>query len=135
MVGKIPPWKWVMVGKILTKSEKFRHGRNKRQGGVHEGIINQVILFKFPYNKLKENAKNPKKIWQTLNEILGKAKQKEPLSQININDVPESDPTKIADHFIVFSLPSEKRFQTMSRMLRCNRKTTSIMVGTYRKWL
>jgi hypothetical protein len=53
-------------------------------------------------NKLKENAKNPKKIWQTLNEILGKAKQKEPLSQININDVPESDPTKIADHFNSF---------------------------------
>jgi hypothetical protein len=49
MVGKIPPWRWDMVGKNPTKSEKFRHGRNKRQGGVHEGIINQVILFKFPY--------------------------------------------------------------------------------------
>jgi hypothetical protein len=22
MVGKIPPWKWDMVGKILTESEK-----------------------------------------------------------------------------------------------------------------
>jgi hypothetical protein len=55
MVGKIPPWKW-------TWSEKFPHGRKnshivgkiptwskKRQEGVHEGIINQVILFKFPY--------------------------------------------------------------------------------------
>jgi hypothetical protein len=28
---------------------KIRHGQNKRQGGIHEGIINQVILFKFPY--------------------------------------------------------------------------------------
>jgi hypothetical protein len=48
--------------KIPTWWEKFRHGgknsslemghgrtRNKRQGGVHEGIVNQVILFKFPY--------------------------------------------------------------------------------------
>ncbi len=44
MVGKIPPWRWDMVGKIPTQSEKFRHGRNKRLGGVHEGIINQVIF-------------------------------------------------------------------------------------------
>jgi hypothetical protein len=43
MVGKIPPWKWDMVGKILKCSEKFRHGRKKRQGGVHEGIINQAM--------------------------------------------------------------------------------------------
>jgi hypothetical protein len=48
MVGKIPPWRWDMVGKIPTYWEKFR-GRNKRQGRVHEGIINQVILFKFPH--------------------------------------------------------------------------------------
>jgi hypothetical protein len=44
MVRKIPPWKWDMVGKIPTYSEKFRYGQNKRQGGVREGIINQVIL-------------------------------------------------------------------------------------------
>jgi len=53
-------------------------------------------------NKLKDNAKNPKKIWQTLNEILGKEKKKENISQINIDDVPESDPTKIANHFNSF---------------------------------
>ena len=53
-------------------------------------------------NKLKENAKNPKKIWQTLNEILGKTKKCESPSEININDVPETDPTKIADHFNTF---------------------------------
>jgi hypothetical protein len=53
-------------------------------------------------DKLTENAKNPKKIWKTLNEILGKEKQKESISQININHVTESDPTKIADHFNTF---------------------------------
>jgi hypothetical protein len=46
--------------------------------------------------------KNPKKTWETLNEILGKSKQKESLSKINIQDVPESDPSKIANHFNSF---------------------------------
>jgi hypothetical protein len=46
--------------------------------------------------------KNPKKTWETLNEILGKSKQKESLSKINIDDVPESDPSKIANHFNSF---------------------------------
>jgi hypothetical protein len=41
---------------------------------------------------LAENAKNPKKTWETLNEILGKAKQKESLNKINIENVCESDP-------------------------------------------
>jgi hypothetical protein len=53
-------------------------------------------------SKLAENAKNPKKTWETLNEILGKAKQKESVSKINIDNVCESDPLKIADHFNSF---------------------------------
>jgi hypothetical protein len=52
--------------------------------------------------KLAENAKNPKKTWETLNEILGKTKQKESINKINIDDVCESDPLKIADHFNSF---------------------------------
>jgi hypothetical protein len=80
-----------------------------------EGNIQRYKLYKTLYfrtlrgakklhftKKLTENAGNPKKIWQTLNEILGKTKQKEQLSQININAIPESDPTKIADHFNSF---------------------------------
>jgi hypothetical protein len=56
IVGKIPPWKWDMFGKIPTLSEKFRlgqknstwpekfrHGRKKRLGRVHEGIINSAM--------------------------------------------------------------------------------------------
>jgi hypothetical protein len=50
-------------------------------------------------SKLAENAKNPKKTWETLNEILGKVKQKESLNKINIENVCETDPLKIADHF------------------------------------
>ncbi len=50
-------------------------------------------------SKLAENAKNQKKTWETLNKILGKAKQKESLNKINIENVCESDPLKIADHF------------------------------------
>ncbi len=37
-----------------------------------------------------------------MNEILGKEQKRETVSQININDVPESDPTKIANHFNTF---------------------------------
>jgi hypothetical protein len=49
MVGKIPPWKWDLFGKIPTLSEKFRHGRKnsdmvgKKLGRVHEGIINPAM--------------------------------------------------------------------------------------------
>jgi hypothetical protein len=53
-------------------------------------------------NKLKDNAANPKKTWDTLNEILGKVKKKETISQININNVPESEPIKIANEFNSF---------------------------------
>jgi hypothetical protein len=53
-------------------------------------------------NKLDANAGNPKKTWETLNEILGKPKKTGTVSQININETPESDPTKIANHFNTF---------------------------------
>jgi hypothetical protein len=57
------------------------------------------IYFK---NKINENIGNPKKTWDTLNEIMGKAKKKDLISQININDVTETEPTKIANHFNSF---------------------------------
>jgi hypothetical protein len=53
-------------------------------------------------SKLDANAGNPKKTWETLNEILGKPKKNDSVSQININEIPESDPTKIANHFNTF---------------------------------
>jgi hypothetical protein len=54
MVGKIPTWweKFRHGGK--NSSLEMGHGRNKRQGGVHEGIINQVILLVPIYGNLPE---------------------------------------------------------------------------------
>ena len=53
-------------------------------------------------SKLTENASNPKKTWETLNEILGKAKKSKEVDQININGVSEKDPKLIANHFNSF---------------------------------
>jgi hypothetical protein len=53
-------------------------------------------------SKLTENAKNPKKTWQTLNEILGKNKMSDSVSQINVNGVISSDKVAIANHFNEF---------------------------------
>jgi hypothetical protein len=53
-------------------------------------------------SKLEENAKNPKKTWETLNEILGKNKNMESVEKINIEGNPESDPQKVANQFNKF---------------------------------
>ena len=53
-------------------------------------------------NRINENIGNPKKTWETLNDILGKTKKSDTISQININNVPESDPSKIANQFNTF---------------------------------
>jgi hypothetical protein len=50
-------------------------------------------------SKITENAKNPKKTWQTLNEILGKTNSSDTVSQININGVISNEPESIANHF------------------------------------
>jgi hypothetical protein len=53
-------------------------------------------------NKLKQNAKNPKKTWQTLNEILDKGSSTETVEKIYINGVVETDPKRIATQFNIF---------------------------------
>jgi hypothetical protein len=53
-------------------------------------------------DKITENAKNPKKTWQTLNEILGKELKSATVSQININGTVSSDSHMIANHFNQF---------------------------------
>jgi hypothetical protein len=52
--------------------------------------------------KINDNIGNPKKTWDTLNELMGKAKKKDLIAQLNINDVTETEPTKIANHFNSF---------------------------------
>jgi len=53
-------------------------------------------------SKLEENAKNPKKTWETLNEILGKQKNMDSVEKINIEGNPVSDPPSVANHFNQF---------------------------------
>jgi len=50
-------------------------------------------------SKLEQNASNPKKTWDTLNEILGKAKKTESVDKICINGVTSHDPVDIANSF------------------------------------
>jgi hypothetical protein len=59
-------------------------------------------------NKLKENAKNPKKTWQTLNELLDKGSRTESVDKINVNGQIETDPVKIATHFNNFFVNAGK---------------------------
>jgi hypothetical protein len=49
--------------------------------------------------KLESNAGNPKKTWETLNEILGKNRKSDSVEKININGIPSSDPSEISNHF------------------------------------
>jgi signal recognition particle subunit SEC65 len=53
-------------------------------------------------SKLEQNVKNPKKTWETLNEILGKCKKTEKVEKINIDGNPVSDPPAIANQFNKF---------------------------------
>jgi hypothetical protein len=53
-------------------------------------------------NKLEENVGNPKKTWETLNELLGKCRKTETIEKININGVPSTDPIVIANQFNTF---------------------------------
>jgi hypothetical protein len=53
-------------------------------------------------NKLRENANNPKKTWQTLNEILGKGERTNNVQQINVNGHVSSDNLDMANHFNKF---------------------------------
>jgi hypothetical protein len=52
--------------------------------------------------KIAANAKNPKKTWQTLNEIMGKSSRSESVPQIRANGVITSDNLEIANHFNQF---------------------------------
>ncbi|MFO0005640.1 MAG: hypothetical protein ACK559_31390, partial [bacterium] len=53
-------------------------------------------------SKLEQNASNPKKTWDTLNEILGKTRKSESVEKICVNDVTIHDPVDIANNFNKF---------------------------------
>ena len=53
-------------------------------------------------HKLNENANNPKRTWQTLNEILGRGRATDTVTQLNVNGHVSSDNLSIANHFNSF---------------------------------
>jgi len=53
-------------------------------------------------SKLQQNAGNPKKTWDTLNEILGKRKNKESIECVNVGGNLFTDPCEIASQFNTF---------------------------------
>jgi hypothetical protein len=50
-------------------------------------------------SKLEQNASNPRKTWETLNEILSKCKKSESVEKICVNGVNIHDPIAIANNF------------------------------------
>jgi hypothetical protein len=59
----------------------------------------KILYFR---QKLRENVKNPKKTWETLNEALGKEKTCSSVNKINIDGNTSTDKTSIANHFNQF---------------------------------
>jgi hypothetical protein len=53
-------------------------------------------------SKSQANAKNSKKTWQTLNEVLGKERSQSTIDKIRIGDNVECDPINISNHFNEF---------------------------------
>ncbi len=93
---KIP---FMTLGLLVSRNTKNKLHKISLANPTNDNI-QRYKIFKATY--LTENAKKPKKMWETLNEILGKPKQKEPMSKINVDGKPESDPIKIANHFNSF---------------------------------
>jgi hypothetical protein len=64
--------------------------------------------------KLTENAKNPKKMWEILNEITGGNKGGSKIDKLSINDNDVSDPILIAEEFNKFFTSIGKKSQKVS---------------------
>jgi hypothetical protein len=50
----------------------------------------------------KQTLATLKKIWQTLNEILGKSRKSDSIEKLNINNTVSANPTDISNHFNKF---------------------------------
>ncbi len=62
---------------------------------IYQRVIRAAKKLYFT-SKLEQNASNPKKTWETLNEILGKCKKSELVKKICVNI---HEPLKIANSF------------------------------------
>jgi hypothetical protein len=98
---------------VSRKSKKILHKKSLSEPSAEN--ISKYKTFKTVYSrviraakklyfmsKLEANAGNPKKIWQTLNEILGKGRKSDSIEKLNINGVPSTNPTDISNHFNKF---------------------------------
>jgi hypothetical protein len=81
--------------------------------------------------QLRENASNPKKTWQTLNELLGRKGKSESVSDIKINDEVTNDSSRMANHFNSFFTSVGKKYPTLFSLLQKNLKTMWIMAVIY----
>jgi hypothetical protein len=70
----------------------------KNYKSVYQRVLRGAKKLYFT-SKLETNAGNPKKTWETLNEILGKSRKTDKIEKININGTHCSNPTEIANHF------------------------------------
>jgi hypothetical protein len=104
-----------MTGGLLVSRETKKKLHRVAVSDPNELNINKYKVYKSAYQriiraakklylqqKLEQNASNPKKTWETLNEILGKTRGSDSVTRIRINGAPEDNVTKIADHFNTF---------------------------------
>ena len=63
-------------------------------------------------SKLEQNAGNPKKTWETLNEILGKQKNKDRIERVNVAGQIFTEPVDIANQFNSFYTSIGKKIST-----------------------
>jgi hypothetical protein len=68
---------------------------------IYQRVIRAAKKLYFT-SKLESNADNPRKTWETLNEILGKSRGTANIDRININGISCSEPIEIANHFNMF---------------------------------
>jgi len=76
--------------------QKYNNYKN-----IYQRVIRGAKRLYFT-SKLESNVGNPKKTWETLNEILGKRRNSEKIDKINVNGIPTSDPLEIANQFNTF---------------------------------
>jgi len=82
--------------------------RYKSFKSIYQRVIRAAKRLYF-VTKLEQNAGNPKKTWQTLNEILGKTKKSDTVENICVGGENVSEPRDIANHFNEFFTSVGKR--------------------------
>jgi hypothetical protein len=90
-----------LFAKAVSEPNEVNKNRYKQYKSIYQRTIRAAKKLHIS-NTLRENANNPKKTWQTLNELLGKNSKSDSVSQININGTVNNDSKTIANHFNEF---------------------------------